>query len=139
MYTNETIYRERLNDVQRITYPEKLFGVHFPMRLEPTVFNMARRLSEDYTGGLWSFYILSNGGFYMAPELPETFNVTSDNGYQCTMTADALGIGACLYAYSHLSFAELGEFSEVCADQYHLLRSYMLEHTEAKHILGIID
>ena len=124
---------------QRIDFPAKLFGTHFPMRLEPFVFGMARTLSEDYTGGFWHFYALSNGAFYLAPELPETFFVQSDNGYEGTITADALGIAACLYAYSHLSFGELGVFSETCANQYHLLREYVFEHPEAKHILRIID
>ena len=55
------------------------------------------------------------------------------------MTADALGITACLYAYSHLSFSDRAGFPETCARQYHLLRDYALEHVEAKCILAAID
>lgn len=134
-----TIHRKRLDETQRITHTAELFGGHFPMRLEPFVFDMAARLSPDYHGGLWHFYALSNGAFYLAPELPEIFNAKSENGYQGTMTADALGITACLYAYSHLSFTDLGEFSNTCARQYHLLLDYAFEHKEAKYILGLID
>jgi hypothetical protein len=50
-----------------------------------------------------------------------------------------LGIAACLYAYSHLSFGGDDAFVETCAQQYHLLRDYMLEHPEARGILGAID
>lgn len=139
MNSTATIHRVRLDDTQRLTHTAKLFGAHFPMRLEPFVFDMAARLSPDYKGGLWHFNALSNDAFYLAPELPETFNAHSENGYQATMTADALGITACLYAYSHLSFTDRGEFSNTCARQYHLLLDYAFEHKEAKFIMGIID
>lgn len=36
--------------------------MHFPMRLEPTIFGLAGQLSPDYEGGLWHFHALSNGG-----------------------------------------------------------------------------
>jgi len=137
--TTAIIHRERLDDTQRVDHTAKLFGTYFPIRLESFVFDMARRLSHDYEGGLWHFYAMSNDGFYLAPELPETFNAESENGYQGVVTADALGITACLYAYSHLSFTDTGEFSNTCARQYHLLRDYVFEHHEAKHILGLID
>jgi hypothetical protein len=134
-----TIHRERLDGAQRINYTAKLFGNHFPMQLEPFIFDMARRLSEDYRGGLWHFYALTNEAFYMAPDLPETFLVQSQNGYQGTMSADALGITACLYAYSHLSFTGRGEFAETCARHYHRLLEYTFEHLEATQILACID
>lgn len=54
------------------------------------------------------------------------------------MSADALGITVCLYAYSHLSFGD-DEFSEICARQYHLLRDYVFNHPEARSILAAID
>ncbi len=64
--------RELLNNQERIEYPAKLFGVHFPFRLEPYVYDTAGRLSADYNGGYWLMYRLDNGGFYMAPD-EETF------------------------------------------------------------------
>lgn len=133
------IHRERLDDTQRINHPAGLFGHHFPMQLEPFVFDIAQRLSADYRGGLWHFYALTNEGFYLAPELPETFAVQSENGYRGTMSADALGITACLYAYSHLSFVGPGEFSAACAGKYHQLLAYAFEHLEARSILAAID
>jgi hypothetical protein len=134
-----TIHRERLDESQRVSHTGKLFGIHFPIRLEPVVFNMANALSVNYQGGLWQFYALSNEAFYMAPELPETFNVQSENGYEGVMTSDALGITSCRYAYSHLSFADDGAFSQTCARQYHLLLDYAFEHREVKDIMKAID
>lgn len=139
MNSPTTIQCKLLSDAQRVTHTAKLFGISFPMLLEPFVFNIAGKLSRDYSGGLWAFYSLSNGGFYLAPESPESFSVSSENGYQCSMTADALGITACLYAYSHLSFRNLGVFSETCARQYHLLLEYAFDHDQAACILGVIN
>ena len=75
----------------------------------------------------------------MAPNADQMFRVSCENGYEGNLSADALGIAACLYAYSHLSFGGDNDFVETCAEQYHLLREYMLEHPEARSILGAID
>lgn len=115
-----------------------LFGAHFPLQLEPFIFSIASQLSEDYSGGYWDFYQLGNGGFYMAPEHAGRFQVGSPNGSECFMSADALGITACLYSYSHLSFGN-GDMAGKCAEQYHLLRGYVFAHPEADSILRIID
>ena len=138
MITLAKIYSERLDDTQRVTYTADLFGVQFPLRLEPTIFAMADRLAPAYRGGYWHFYALSNGGFYMAPATDTIFDVSCENGFEGALSADALGITACLYAYSHLSFGE-GAFAQVCAEQYHLLRDYMMEHAEVRAILQATD
>lgn len=75
----------------------------------------------------------------MAPNANQLFRVSCENGYEGNLSADALGIAACLYAYSHLSFGGGDAFVEACTEQYHLLRDYMLEHDEARGILGAID
>ena len=134
----DTITRQIVADDQRINITADLFGVYFPLRLEPFVYAMTSKLSDDHSGGYWRFYVLGNGGFYMAPDGDGRFQVVSENGFECFMSADALGMTACLYAYSHLSFGD-DEFSDTCARQYHLLRDFMLEHPEARSILGAID
>jgi hypothetical protein len=75
----------------------------------------------------------------MAPHSEKYYPVACQNGYEGILSADALGITACLYAYSHLSFLDNPTLAEACAEQYHLLREYMLEQTEAEGILGAID
>jgi hypothetical protein len=79
-----------------------------------------------------------NGGFYMTPSNDQVFHVTCDNMFEGDLSADALGITACLYAYSHLSFSG-GSFARDCARHYHLLREYMMEHREVRAILGATD
>jgi hypothetical protein len=134
-----TISRRCLHGTERIDRPAQFFDYHFSLRLEPFVFDMARSLSQDYGGGYWEMYQLGNGGFYMAPASDSLFHVSCVNGYEGNLSADALGITVCLYAYSNLSFSGMPDFAEKCTEHYHLLREYMFEHAEVKGILGAID
>ena len=136
--TENVISRNLVADNQRTPITADLFGVYFPLQLEPFVFAIASKLSDDYSGGYWHFYQLGNGGFYMAPDSDGQFQVASENGHECFMTADALGITTTLYAYSHLSFGQ-SEFADVCGEHFHRLREYMFGHAEAGNILRIID
>jgi hypothetical protein len=133
------ITRQQVQEDQRINHTAEVFGIHFPLRLEPYVYTFTKAISHDYNGGYWEFYALSNGGFYMAPNSACLFHVACENGFEGDLSADALGITACLYAYSHLSFTSSNEFAETCARQYHMLRDYMMEHPEVQVILGAID
>jgi len=135
---NNAITCQRIAEASRMEATHTLFGLHFPLRLEPTVFNMAGMLSEQYQGGSWEFYALSNGGFYMAPRASTSFTVTSENGFAGPMSGDVLGITACLYAYSQLSFVQ-NSFGELCAQHYHWLREYALDHSETSAIFAAID
>jgi hypothetical protein len=130
--------RQLVADAQRTNVTAKLFGIYFPLQLEPFVYAITSKLSDDYSGGYWHFYQLSNCGFYMAPDSEGQFQVASENGHECFMSADALGITASLYAYSHLSFGQ-SEFADACAQHYHWLREYLFEHAEAGNILRVID
>ena len=132
------VTRELVPEDKRLHITERLFGIHFPLKLEPVIFGITDRIARDYTGGYWDFYTLSNGGFYIAPASDEHFEIACLNQYKGTLSADALGITACLYAYSHLSFSN-GRFARVCACHYHRLREYMFEHPEARAILGATD
>ncbi|MEI2659433.1 MAG: antirestriction protein [Bifidobacterium adolescentis] len=137
MTNHTTIYREILADDQRTNHTAKLFGIQFPMLLEPTIYAMTDRLSADYTGGFWDLFTLSNGAFYMAPR-DHPFVVASMNGFEGSMSADALGITACLFAYSQLSFGG-DTLAEVCAAQYHLLREFAIDHAEVRAIMAATD
>ena len=129
-----TILRTIVPSHLRIQHTHDFFGIHFPLSLEPLVYTFAGNLAESYNGGYWEFYTLSNGGFYMAPSSSEHFKVCCENGYEGSLSADALGITVCLYAYSHLSFSD-----EVFIEHYHWLRDFMLEHPEAEEILKAVD
>ena len=141
----------------RLAHPAGLFGLGFGWQVEPVIFAFADRLSADYSGGYWDMLAVSNGAFYMRPVDDGAddrdhdddaqgsgtgFGVVSDNGFECRLSADALGLAACLYAYSHLSFGGVrigDELAQTCANQYHLLREWALSHPQAGLILAVID
>src|SRR5210317_609580 len=132
------VTRELVPEDQRLAITEQLFGMAFPLQLEPVVYGITDRMTGDYTGGYWDFYTLSNGGFYMAPSGDRIFHVKCQNMYEGDLSEDALGITACLYAYSNLSFS-LSDIAREYARHYHLLREYMIGHPEAREILGATD
>ena len=133
------VTRTLLEGEDRTNHTEALFGLAFPLKLEPTIFGITERIAPAYCGGLWAFYKLDNGGFYMAPDSDDKFQVHCMNYWEGELSADALGIVSCLTAYSHLSFGGPGEFARNCAGHYHLLREYMMEHVEVAAILGAVD
>ena len=61
------VTRELVSEDQRTVITERLFGIHFPLHMEPVIYGITDRMARDYKGGYWNMYTLSNGGFYMAP------------------------------------------------------------------------
>ena len=141
--TSTTVPTEKMSDAA-----EKAFGMGFSFSVEPYIFSMAQKLSENsangdkaigYTGGCWKFHQLSNGGFYMTPDTDKKFNLVCD-AYQNgkSVSAETMGIIACLYAYSHRSFGE-GKAAEQCGEMYHKLREYAYNHPDQGIIFKAID
>ena len=118
---------------QRMDAADKHFGIRFPLTVEPMIYQFATQLAPAYSGGYWNFYQINNGGFFMAPNLDQSFHVIADNGYEGTLSAEALGITASFYTYSNLSFGA-GRFPEACSDQHHRLYEFAMEHPEAAAI-----
>ena len=133
-----TVNRELVPEDQRLVVVERLFGMAFPLQLEPVIYGITERMAEDYDGGYWEFWTLSNEGFYMTPSEDRIFHVKCRNMYEGDLSADALGITSCLYAYSHLSFTD-GDIAREYARHYHRLRAFMAEHPEVGAILGATD
>ncbi len=139
MMTTEQVVAYPVTEDGRLEHIALTFGSRFPLQIEPLIYDLTAELAPAYDGGYWEFYSLSNNGFYMAPSIDETFAVACPNGFAETMTADALGITVCLYAYSHLSFSGNDELAQMCAGHYHLLREFMMDHSEAGKILRATD
>ena len=134
------ITRRLVPEDQRIAVTASLFGPYFPLEIEPVTFSICERMCDDYQGGYWNFYTLNAAtGFFMTPDEDRTFEVKCQNYFTGTLSADALGIVCCLYAYSHLSFQGDFDFARLCAKHYHLLRHFMMDHEEVSQILGAID
>ncbi len=133
-----TITCNTVPESERMDFVDKLFGISYVLKLEPTIFNMAGMLAAEYSGAYWEFYSLSNGGFFIAPRGDAIYDVCCENGYVGKLSANAFGLAATMYAYSNLSFGG-DPFADLCATQYHLVREYMFQHPEAKTILRAID
>lgn len=136
--TTNIITNTIVPESDRMTIVDRLFGIAYVLKLEPAVFSIAEALSEEYKGGIWGFYEITNGGFFMAPRHDTEFTLSCENGFEGKVSPCAFGITVCLYAYSELSFAG-DRLAQVCAEQYHLLREYASQHPEAKLILRAID
>jgi len=134
------VTRHLVPEDQRVAVVASLFGPHFPLQIEPVVYGIAEQMAEDYQGSYWNFYTLNGTtGFYMSPDEDRLFDTKCQNYFTGTLSADALGIVCCLYAYSHLSFTGEWDFARNCAKHYHLLRHYMMDHAEVAAILGAVD
>ena len=70
------ITRELVPEDQRLSITERLFGIHFPLQMEPVIYGITDRMATEYSGGYWEMYTLSNGGFYMAPSDDRTYRVS---------------------------------------------------------------
>jgi hypothetical protein len=125
-------------DSAKADHVNQRFGVRW-LWIESFVFDTAGSLSTEYDGGSWQFYSLSNGGFYMSPVSQDRYEVACANGFDGSLSADALGVTCCLYAFSHLSFSPDAAFADLCTTHYHQLRTFALEHAEVEAILRAID
>lgn len=126
-------------DEERLHFWPQCFGsIPQWITLEPCIFAWMDRLCADYSGGVWAFYTLSNGGAFMAPEqsdgLWSLFNILNGNGAE--MSAVVAGIAACLMAYSHHACRTE---CDAMTEHYYRLRDYALNHPERNAIMHIID
>ena len=134
---NSGVLATLVPDAQRLDFLPRHFGRQM-MTVEQHLFSTLSELSQDYTGGYWNFYDLSNGGCYLAPTAPRQFRIFVDgNDFEGTLSADAVGITATLFALSGLAF----RFPriEVLSIRFHQLRDFAADHAEAGLIFRAID
>ncbi len=127
-------------DEQRLDFWPLHFG-RIPqwIFIETHIFGWIDRFCEDYSGGIWHFHTLSNGGAFMAPEAEDDekwmlFN--SMNGNSAEMSAEAAGITVCLIEYSHHACRTE---CDAMTEHYYRLRDYALNHPESRAIFANID
>jgi hypothetical protein len=105
--------------------------------LEHAIYDILRSLSPDYDGGFWTYYRLSNGGFFMAPEQQGIYRIAcQENGFSASVNEEVAGIIACAMAYSHLSFRASGANF---ARAYETLSGFIFQHREARLIRAALD
>ena len=122
---------------RRLEFLPRLFSERWLLRAENAVYDFMTQLSADYGGGLWAFFERDGQPLYMAPDTDRRFRISWwGNGYEGEVSADAAGIIACLFTFSHLSM-RFG--SEHLAEAFERLHDYACEHGEASEILRAID
>lgn len=127
----------RVPEDERMQFLPRIFGEHL-LAGESLVYDWMQTLAPDYHGGFWLFYALSNGGFYMAPELDcETIRICcAGNFYEGRMSPDAAGIVATLHALNDLAWITR---QARMIDRFHHLRHYAGDHAEGPAIFAAID
>ncbi|EDB8709758.1 antirestriction protein [Salmonella enterica subsp. enterica serovar Schwarzengrund] len=127
-------------DEHRMDFLPTYFGTRLMMRGEALTYGWMRRLAESYNGGLWNYYTLTNGGFYMAPVLGRLRLEVDGNGYSGEMSADAAGIVVTLFVLGQLAAETQGlDECDGLIDSYYWLREYAGTHAEAAQIYRAID
>lgn len=132
---NASISETLIPEQQRLDQLHKRFGQRF-LLVESAIYQFMEQLCDQYNGGYWEFYALSNDGFYMAPAMGNRLKIEwSGNYFEGSMTAQAAGIVACLFAYSYAAM----KGSEEASEMFHRLRDYINHHEERDLILKAID
>jgi hypothetical protein len=125
----------------RLNFLPKYLGVRLMMSGEHFIFNWMNKLSDNYQGGYWNFYDLSNGGFFMAPKSDSQFSIfVQGNGFDGIVSPDSAGIIATLYALNTLMFRvkDRDDYERI-VNLYYLLRDFSSEHPESGKIFSAID
>ena len=134
--TEAIVSATKVQDGARLMALPNHFG-KYGVRVESAVFSTLNGLCADYNGGYWEYYGLSNGGFYMAPVSNRPFQLQcAGNDFNGAVSADAAGIIAFLFAYSHLSFQLK---NDKIVDAFHHLRDFAYTHKERRLIFAAID
>ena len=123
---------------RRPTLLPELFGPSRMLVAENMVYAMMNSLSPlDYAGGHWDFYELGGRPLFMAPTSKARYRMAcSGNGWQGDVSAEAAGIIATLFAFSHLSFHHA---DDQLVEGYARLYEFAGDHPEAAEIFQAID
>lgn len=125
-------------DDRREMFLPTLFGVRLLIIAENAVYSFMNRLSpRDYGGGFWNFYEHSGYPLFLAPTSKPRFRIESEiTEFRGEVSAEAAGIIATLFTFSHLSFQFESDFLPRGYDR---LRAYVDGHPEASEIYQAID
>ncbi len=127
-----------VSDERRLEFLPALFGRSLLIIGENAVYSLMEQLSPlDYSGGFWNFYEHAGKPLFLAPISKARFRITGEiTGFQGEVSAEAAGIIATLFAFSHLSFQHQ---SEHLSEGYGRLYAYAADHAQAAEIFQAID
>jgi hypothetical protein len=122
----------------RLEFLPGLFGRSLLIIAETAVYGFMERLSPlDYVGGFWDFYEHQRQPLFLAPKSKDLFRISGEvTSFQGEVSAEAAGIIATMFAFSHLSFQYQ---SDRLCEGYSRLYAYAADHAEASEIFQAID
>jgi len=136
--------RRTMSDDEALNLLTPYYPMYAPLQFfETKVFELLRAWCDDYDGGTWTYYELSNGAWYLSPNDTEPYCVR--DAYRClhTMSPDGAGLTASLYLLNHLAwyFHEKGDKTkrDAVTEHYHALRMYTYGHVDAVAIWRVLD
>ena len=104
---NTSVNATIVADADRLDFFPTFFGKYF-MAGENLLYVHADRFVEEYQGGYWNFYTLSNGGFFAALDTDkEQHVVVADNYCSERMSAEAAGVTLMLFVLGRLMAARI--------------------------------
>lgn len=133
-----------VQDDDRMDMLPKHFSPRHMMMAENMIYTFMGRLCDTYSGGFWQFYELSNGGFFMAPSGETKLDLAWEgNYYSGTVSPEAAGIIACLFAYNNMIWKLHGAGDDAGQETFarleELLKEYVDTHPEGAAIFSAID
>lgn len=120
-------------------YPLVSPGVAF----EPVLYRKMSEICPDYTGGRWSYHVLSNGAWYMAPDEDGTYELTNWEGKRYPMSKDGAGLAVTQYLVNHLSWYylekghNLARYAAIA--HFEALQEYRRQHPDGEAIYWVLD
>lgn len=137
-----TITRKIISEKHRGKILPRFIGNPY-LIFEQNIYGYTDHFTDEYHGGFWDFYELSNGGFYMSLSSDKELTFTNpDNYFSESMDADTISIIINLYVFNHLAFkyhdkneATSARFTHL----YHHLFDYAETHPNATLIMRAID
>ena len=131
----KSITERVISDREKMNFLPKKVGSGF-WAFENILYQITANLSQDYTGGMWEFVELSNGGFYCRPDDDSLFHCVNMAGESADLKNDAVGIFATTAALAELSW----RFNdERILKNYDLLQQYIEEHAERQTLRRLMD
>lgn len=131
-----------VEEFRRMNFMPSLFTARYFIRGESAVFGLMDAMCQDYEGGLWQFYELSNGSGFMVPDMERVTLRVEGNGFDDDMSGEAAGIVVTLFALNHLIYMAHASRHDECdelVNRYYGLRDFAASHAECDLIFAAID
>ena len=130
------ITKSLVEEKDRLNFLPHYFGENY-LRYELLVFLFADKFCDEYHGGYWDFYHLSNSCPLMVLSSESCHKVVNDmNFFTDAMSSEAMSVGVNIFAM----YALLEETRDSdLIHYYRTLKEFASEHIEASKIMRFID